>query len=418
MNPRRIVLVVLIIIAIVVSGNFAYTYVKERPPMFLIQLFAKTAPPAPLPAGDATPYIMPQGFVATIFSRDVSHARVMTRDPKGTLLVSEAGDAPDGKVVALPDVNADGVADKTVTVLSGLDQPHGIAVVCPNTGNVSADQDGCLLYVAETGSLKSYAYDADTMTASNPKELTALPTGAGHFTRTILPAADQKSLFVSIGSDCNVCNEANPQRATIQKFDLQTNTLSTVATGLRNSVFMALSPVDGMLWATDNQRDLLGDDIPPDEVNIIKQGGNYGWPICYGQNIHDTDFDTRQYFVDPCADKVPPHIELPAHSAPLGIAFIPEEGWPDGWGNDVLVAMHGSWNRSTPSGYKVVRIHLDASGNQQGPIQDFMTGFLPADSDDTSDVIGRPVGLIALPGGVLYVSDDHQGAVYRVTRMK
>lgn len=418
MNTRWIIAIVVALIVIIVAGNFAYTYVKERPPMFLIQLFAKSAPPAPLPAGDATPYSVPAGFTATIFSREVPHARVMTQDPKGTLLVSEAGDAPDGKVVALPDFDTDGVADKVVTVLSGLNQPHGIAVVCPNTGNTSADQDACVLYVAETDSLKSYAYDADTMTVSNPKELIALPTGAGHFTRTILPAPDGKSLFVSIGSDCNVCNEANPERATIQKFDLQTNTLSTVATGLRNSVFMATNPVDGSLWATDNQRDLLGDDIPPDEVNIIKQGGDYGWPICYGQNIHDTDFDKREYFVDPCADKIPPHVELPAHSAPLGIAFIPEEGWPDGWGNDVLVAMHGSWNRSMPSGYKVVRIHLDAAGNQSGPTQDFMTGFLPAGSKKASDAIGRPVGLLALPGGILYVSDDSQGAIYRVTLTK
>lgn len=411
MNKKRLTLIVLLIVIVVaVGGYYSYNYVKERPPLFLIKLLTKTKAPSPLPSGDVASFLtVPDGFTATIFSRDVPHARVITRDPKGTMLVSEAGNAPDGKVVALPDLNGDGKADKTVTVLSELNQPHGIAVIC-STGK------SCVLYVAETGSLKSYTYDADTMTASNAKELTVLPTGAGHFTRTILPAADNKSLFVSIGSDCNVCTEKDPLRATIQKFDLATNKLTPFATGLRNSVFMALNPVSGELWATDNGRDLLGDFTPPDDVNIVRQGGDYGWPICYGQNIHDADFDKKHYASDACAGKTPSHIEIPAHSATLGLAFIPEEGWPSDWGNDLLVALHGSWNRSTPGGYKVVRVHLDAKGNQVGEIQDFVTGFIPAGTKSTDDVIGRPVGLLAEPGGVMYVSDDRQGAIYRIAK--
>jgi len=415
MDKNRFVAVVLLVVIVLgVGGYVTYRYIKEKPPTFLIELLTKTKPPPPLPPGNGAPLTVPDGFTATIFSRDLPNARVMIRDQKGTMLVTETNESPNGKVVALPDLNGDGKADKKVTVLDGLNQPHGIAVLCPDTGNASADQDSCLLYVAETGSLKSYSYDADTMTATNPKELTPFPTGAGHFTRTIIPSADMKSLFVSIGSDCNVCNEANPLRATIQNFDLTTNTLTTFATGLRNSVFMAFNPVDGELWATDNGRDMLGDDIPPDELNIIKQGDDYGWPVCYGQNIHDTDFDNKGYFVDPCRDKIPPHIELPAHSAPLGLAFVPEEGWPDGWGNDVLVAFHGSWNRSIPTGYKVVRIDLDTDGNRVGEIQDFVTGFLPAGARDTDRAIGRPVGLMAEPGGVLYISDDRAGAIYRI----
>jgi len=416
MNKNRVLaLTVLGIILVGIGGYSAYTYVKEKPPAFLIKLLTKTDPPPPLPSGDIAPFDVPEGFAATIYSREVPHARVMTRDPKGTMLVSQAGDAPDGKVVALPDLDGNGVADKTVIVLEGLDQPHGISIICPSTDNVSADQDACLLYVAETGSLKSYSYDADTMTASNPKELTTFPTGDGHFTRTILPTPDNTGFYISIGSDCNVCNEADPLRATIQTFDLGTNTLTTFATGLRNSVFMALNPIDGELWATDNGRDVLGDDIPPDDVNIVKKGGDYGWPICYGNNIHDTDFDTKKYIADPCAGKIPPHIEIPAHSAALGLAFVPEEGWPDEWGNDLLIALHGSWNRSTPTGYKVVRVDLDNDSNPKGGLQDFMTGFIPAGSKDTDDVIGRPVGLMAEPGGVLYVSDDRQGAIYKVS---
>jgi glucose/arabinose dehydrogenase len=407
MKKSALVLVLLVLLG--VAGYFGYTYLKEKPPPWLIKLVTHTKPPPPLPAGELAPLTVPPGFTATIFSREVPGARVMTRDPKGTMLVSETKDGMEGKVVALPDTDGDHKADRVVTVLENLKQPHGVLVMCDPVGNPP-----CTLYVAETGSLKSYSYDAETMVASNPKELATFPTGPGHFTRTLLPAKDGKGLFISIGSSCNVCIETSPLRATIQFLDLTTNKMTTYATGLRNSVFMAWNPVDGELWATDNGRDLLGDDTPPDDINIIRQGRNYGWPLCYGQNVHDTDFDKKQYIQDPCTDSTPPHIALPAHAAALGLAFVPEEGWPDEWGNDVLVAFHGSWNRSTPIGYKVVRIDLDDRSNPKGAPQDFVTGFLPAGSKDTDDAIGRPVGLMAEPGGVLYVSDDRAGAIYRV----
>jgi glucose/arabinose dehydrogenase len=167
------------------------------------------------------------------------------------------------------------------------------------------------------------------------------------------------------------------------------------------------------VWGTDNGRDLLGDDTPPDEVNILSAGKNYGWPICYGANVHDTDFDKNQYIRDPCADKTPPQIELHAHSAGLGLAFIPEEGWPEDMYNDLLVAYHGSWNRSQPTGYKVVRFNLDPTTRKPiGEPIDFLTGFLT--TNNTNDAIGRPVGLLAEPGGVVYVSDDRAGAIYKI----
>ena len=209
-------------------------------------------------------------------------------------------------------------------------------------------------------------------------------------------------------------------RATVQEIDLSTNKTTTFASGLRNTVFMAIDPVIGEVWGTDNGRDLIGDDIPPDEVNIIEQGKNYGWPICYGANIHDTDFDSSRSLPagrQACADMVPPHIELQAHSAALGIAFIPEEGWPEDMGNDILIAYHGSWNRSEPTGYKVIRFNLNQRSRDAigGPI-DFLTGFLPEGSNDTDDAIGRPVGILAEPGGIIYISDDRAGAIYRITR--
>jgi len=400
-------------LVLLVGGYLAYNAVKEKPPLWLIKMVASIKTPAPpLPAGDTAPLTVPIGFTATIYSRETPGVRVIVRDPKGALIVSLT---ESGKVVALPDTNADGKADSTITILQNLNLPHGIAFNCPTTGNASADQDGCKLYVAETNAVKQYAYDADTVTATYQKTLTTLPSGDGHFTRTLLMHPDGKRLLVATGSDCNVCDETDPARATVQAINLETGATSLFATGLRNSVFMATNLVTGAVWATENGRDLLGDDIPPDEINILAEGRNYGWPICYGQNIHDTDFDKKQYIRDPCADSAPAHIDLQAHSAPLGLAFVPEEGWPEDMRNDVFIAYHGSWNRSTPTGYKVVRYNLDAKGNATQPAVDFVTGFL-GNAKNRDSAIGRPVGLLAEPGGTLYVSDDRAGAIYKISR--
>ena len=400
----------MLVVALVgVGGYYAYEYVKERPPSWLISLVTKSKPAPPLPAGDLAPFEVPEGFIATIYARDIPGARVMTRDPKGTMLVSLT---KEGRVVALPDRDGDGKSDETITILDGLAQPHGIRVICPSTGFASADQDACTLYVAETGALKAYRYDADTYTATLTGTLATFPTGGGHFTRTLLQHPDGR-LLISVGSSCNVCNESDPRRATVQALDLVSGVMSTFASGLRNTVFMALHPVTGEVWGTDNGRDLIGDDIPPDEINIIRQGLNYGWPACYGKNVYDTDFgalDGRS-----CAGFTPSHIDLQAHSAALGLAFVPEEGWPEAWWHDLIVAYHGSWNRSEPTGYTVVRIDLDDNGAlQPGGIQDFMTGFLPAGASGR-EALGRPADVMVEPGGVMYVSDDHAGAIYRIT---
>lgn len=397
-----------ILILVVVGGVALYDYLKEKPPIFLIKLLTKTEPPPPLPPGDSAPITVPTGFTATIFARDIPGARVMTRDQKGTMLVSQT---QSGKIVALPDLNGDQKADRTITVLENLRQPHGILIHCPDTGNTSADQDSCVLYVAETGSLKSYSYNADTYTARDEKTITTFPTGPGHFTRTLLMHPDGKHLLASVGSSCNVCVESDERRATVLSIDLATKETKIFASGLRNTVFMEVNPVTGEVWGTDNGRDVIGDDIPPEEVNIIREGANYGWPYCYDDKVYDTDFGEASESI--CANTVAPHVMFQAHSAPLGLAFIPEDGWPEEYRLDLLVAFHGSWNRTEPTGYKVVRQNLDARGNPEGQPVDFVTGFL-AEGRDEEDAIGRPVGVLAEPGGAVYISDDRAGAIYRV----
>jgi glucose/arabinose dehydrogenase len=347
------------------------------------------------------PLTLPPGFSISIFAKNLPDARVMTFDPSGRLVVSLTSE---GKVVALPDEDVNHQADRSITVVQGLKNPHGLAFDCQ--GNAAVQQ--CRLYVADSDQILSFAYDQSTALASDQKTIDTLPSGAGHFTRTIAFGPDGR-LYVSTGSSCNVCNEADSRRAAIYSMNKDGSDFRQYAGGLRNSVFFTWSLADGRMWGTEMGRDYLGDDLPPDEINILKVGSNYGWPICYGHNIHDTNFDKNVYIQDPCNGKEPSHIDLPAHSAPLGLAFVPQQGWPQEYQGNLLVAYHGSWNRTTPTGYKIIRIKLDAKGNYLGT-EDFITGWLTKDG-----ALGRPVDIITQPGGIMYISDDKIGVIYRVT---
>ncbi len=412
MKTRYILFGIVTLVLLAGVGTYSYRYLVEKPPIWLIETLTKMKPPRPLPPSDEAPLVPPAGFAATIFSRDTPGARVMIRDPLGTMLVSETGE---GKVVALSDKDGDGKADSVRVLIEGLKQPHGLLVRCESMSeSTSTSPKQCTLFVATTGELRSYSYDADTLTAVYQKTLTTFPTGEGHFTRTLLMHPDGKHILISIGSSCNVCNETDARRASILSYDINTSQVAVYAKGLRNSVFLAVDPVTGEVWATDNGRDVIGDDTPPDEVNIIREGNNYGWPLCYGENVRDTDFDHGTYATSPCASTSPPHISLQAHSAALGLTFIPEEGWPQEMRGDLLVAYHGSWNRSVPTGYKVMRFDLDTNRNASGTPVDFLTGFL-AQGAKIDESIGRPVGLLAEPGGVVYVSDDRAGAIYKIS---
>lgn len=214
-------------------------------------------------------------------------------------------------------------------------------------------------------------------------------------------------MLISVGSSCDVCEEQDPRRAKILAVDVCDGDLSTFASGLRNSVFMALHPVTGHVWATEMGRDYLGDDLPPDEINLILEGSHYGWPYCYGKRIHDDQFDPSGTHRDFCRDTIPSFIDIPAHSAPLGLAFFPAE-WPKEFRHNLLVAYHGSWNRTVPTGYKVVRYKLDAAGNFVD-VEDFITGWLTPQG-----ALGRPVDILISPDGVIYISDDKAGVVYRL----
>jgi len=222
----------------------------------------------------------------------------------------------------------------------------------------------------------------------------------------------EKYLLISVGSSCDACEEEDPRRAKILAVDPDGGgDVETFASGLRNSAFMAVHPLSKHVWATEKGRDDLGDNWPPDEINIILEGSHYGWPYCYGKRLHDDKSDPTGEHREFCKDTIPSFIDIPAHSAPLGLAFFPPE-WPEEFRHDLLVAFHGSWNRTEPTGYKVVRYKLDAAGNFED-VEDFITGWLTPQG-----ALGRPVDILITPEGVIYISDDQAGVVYRVVYEK
>lgn len=341
---------------------------------------------------ESLPYFsLQRGFQIRMFSDATPGARDLTFSPGGTLLVSLTGN---GSIVALPDNNHDKKADEVKEILSGLARPHGIAF---HNGK---------LFVAEEQRVAKYYWDEKTLTARFDKELFSLPFSlGGHFTRSIVFDKSGK-LFVSIGSTCNVCRELDPFYASIIVSDENGKTPKLFVKGLRNAVFLVVNPNSGGIWATEMGRDFLGDDLPPDEIDVIEEGKDYGWPLCFGNKIHDVRFDPSGSS-QTCEKIQPPLYEIQAHSAPLGLTFVRSKQFPSDWQGDLLVAYHGSWNRSAPTGYKVVRFNV--RDEKIIGEEDFVTGFIQENS-----TFGRPVDLEFDNSGNLYVSDDKRGAVYVV----
>ncbi len=340
-------------------------------------------------AGENMPFELnvPPGYEIKLFGRE-NGARDLAVGDDGELLVTSPGR---GEAVGFKVNN--GKVEKNV-VIDRLSSPHGIAFYQGK------------LFIAEENRLARYSWNSGSLRATFEKELMKLPSG-GHDAHTL--AFDKSgNLYIKIGSSCNVCKETDPQRAAVIKTDQEGNNPTVFAGGLRNAAFMTLNEESNQIWATENGRDNLGDNLPPEEVNILSEGRDYGWPLCYGTKIHDTQFDRNTYIKDPCEDSQPPAFEMQAHSAPLGLSFIPET-FSNEWKGDLLVAFHGSWNRSVPTGYKIVRLNFE-NGKVVGQ-EDFITGFLKG-----SSASGRPVDLVFDKSGNLYISDDKGGNIFVLSK--
>ncbi len=383
--------------------------VAPTPTRAPIQIPTPTPPPKPEPtptprAIDETnlPLTLPDGFRISLFTPNpLGPIRFMAFSPDGILFVSMpsagglySGDRTGGKILALPDLDQDGKADEARAVLTGFsDLPHGIAF-----------HNG-YLYVAEEHSISRYPYLSDGNVGEPEVIVEDLSSGIGHLSRTIgfNPAGE---MYVSVGSSCNVCEEQSKRRAVILEFDSTESNGRVFAEGIRNAVGFVLHPVTGEIWATENARDLLGDDLPPDEINIVREGNHYGWPYCYGQNIPDPEYGDASL----CSTTKPSTHDIQAHSVPLGLRFVQSSQFPEEWQGDLLVAYHGSSNRSELTGYKVVRLKVE--GDKIVGEEDFITGWLRLEGL----VLGRPVDLIFDSDGALYISDDKTGVIYRVTK--
>ena len=332
--------------------------------------------------------VLPSDFEIGLFAPNLGPARFMALGPSDVLFVSVPRA---GRILALPDRDGDGVADTAIVFAVGLNLPHGLAF------------RGEDLYVAETdGVVRLRDQDGDLASDEQEMIVEGLPSGGGHWTRTLGFGPDGK-LYVSIGSSCNVCVEEDSRRAAIMQYDPDGTGARIYATGLRNSVGIAWHPETGEMWATDNGRDWLGDDLPPDEINIVGDGGFYGWPYCHGRSILDPEYGDP----DRCESARPPVVELQAHSAPLGLTFYTGIYFPDVYRGDLFVAYHGSWNRSVPTGYKIVRVRMADGAPVE--VEDFATGWLQEDT-----AWGRPVDILVWTDGSLLVSDDRTGAIYRI----
>ena len=333
---------------------------------------------------------VPVGYSMSVYAdlKMLGSPRVLAFDKNGDLYATLT---KEGKVVYLPDSDSDSIADKTSVVLNGLVNPHGMIF------------DNKAMYLAETNQVVRYSFDTQNDVFKLDQRLFELPTDGGHFTRT-LKLIDDK-LYTVVGSSCNVCNEKSQLRAAMLVSDITGNNLEVFANGLRNSVFFVENS-DGTIWATENGRDLMGDNLPPDEINIIQKGGNYGWPYCFGQQIRDNTFGNLEDLY--CQSTQKAKFDLPAHVAPLGLAFIPSI-FSTSFSGDLLVAFHGSWNSTTKVGYKIVKLSIN--NGEVTKMEDFITGFMKDDN-----VLGRPVDLLFKDNGSLLVSDDYAKVIYIVTK--
>jgi glucose/arabinose dehydrogenase len=363
------------------------------PGLLALGLLAATLP-GPAAAASGPKLTVAPGFAIDVFADKVGSVRFMAIDPAGTLLVSEPSA---GRVLALPDKKGDGKADSVQTVVSGLDQPHGLAF-----------HDGAL-YIAETSRVQRFAYDPATMKATQPALLARLPSGGGHWTRTVVFGPDGR-MYISVGSSCNVCRESDKRRAAILRFNADGSGEQLFSTGLRNAVGLAIHPATGALWATVNERDWRGDDLPPDYVTEVREGSVHGWPDCVtvrGRPQADTSFAKGAK----CDKVAPPTVEIQAHSAPIGLAFYTGTQFPEEYRGSLFVAYRGSWNRTLPTGYKIVRIRFrDGQPTGSPLVEDFATGWLEGTS-----AWGRPVDLVVGRDGALYLSDQGSGRIYRIT---
>jgi glucose/arabinose dehydrogenase len=372
-------------------------------------------------SGGQTPVAAP-GLKVNAFATGLEHPRWIHVLPNGGVLVAEATQVSEpatsvfgyamqatmrradalgvsaNRITLLRDADGDGIAEGRDTFMKGLNQPFGMALL------------GDTFYVGNTDGVVAFPYAAGAERITAPGRKLAGFKPGGHWTRSLLPSPDGRKLFVGVGSLSNIAESGmavEEGRAAIYELDLADGSSRIFAGGLRNPVGLAWEPQTGVLWTVVNERDGLGDETPPDYLTSVRDGGFYGWPYCYwGQTVDD------RVPQDPTAvaKAITPDYALGGHTASLGLCWLPAgtlPGFPDG----MVIGQHGSWNRSTLSGYKVVFVPF-VNGRPAGPARDILSGFLAPDERSS---YGRPVGVSLGPDGSVLVADDVGNVIWRVT---
>ena len=361
--------------------------------LLFVHSFAASSPPTtpqPPPSDPRLTRIeLPEGFHIRIYAEGVTGARSMSLSPDGTLFV---GTRPSGRVYALRDEDGDHSAERVIVLARGLNNPNGVAV---KNGD---------LYVAEINRILRYRnIEAQLDNPPQPEIVNdAFPTDRSHGWKFIRFGPDGL-LYVPVGAPCNICNRGDPY-ASIGKLDAN-GTFGIIARGIRNTVGFDWHPETGELWFTDNGRDRMGDDVPPDELNrITADGQHFGYPYCHGASIADPVFGDQRS----CGEFIAPVQNLGPHVAALGMRFYTGNMFPEEYHNQIFIAEHGSWNRSSKIGYRVTLVRLN--GNRAVSYEPFAEGWLQGESN-----WGRPVDVLVMPDGSLLVSDDQAGLIYRIS---
>jgi glucose/arabinose dehydrogenase len=352
----------------------------------------------------------PQGFKVDLYAVGLDNPRLIRTAPNGDVFLAESDP---GKIIVFRGVGADGKAKQTETFATGLSKPFGIAFY-PLGANPE------WVYVGNTDSVVRFPYRNGDLKARGPQQVIVpdLPgggrlRGGGHWTRDVAFSQDGKTMFVSVGSHSNVDDtDNNPtefHRADVLAFNPDGTGLRVYAWGIRNAVGIAVNPKTGELWGSVNERDEIGDNLPPDYITHFQEGGFYGWPWYYIGGHQDPRHEGKH---PELKDKViVPDVLMQPHNASLEMVFYDGKQFPGAYDGDIFAAEHGSWNRKARSGYEVVHVPLHQQGKATGEYEDFLTGFLTPDGK----VWGRPVGVAVAPDGSLLVSDDGTESIWRVS---
>ncbi|HWA13765.1 MAG TPA: PQQ-dependent sugar dehydrogenase [Burkholderiales bacterium] len=351
---------------------------------------------ASLPALAAPPIDrlrLPEGFRISVYANGVDNARSMALGDKGTVFV---GTRSEGDVYALVDADRDGKADEVITIARGLNSPNGVAF-----------RNGAL-YVAEINRILRYDdIESNLKRPPRPVVVSDRFPRDGHHGWKFIAFGPDGMLYVPVGAPCNVC-EANPDvYAAIHRMRPDGSGLETFARGVRNTVGFDWHPVTGELWFNEHGRDMMGDDMPSCELNNAPRAGmHFGFPYCHQGDTADPEYGRKR----PCGDFTPPALKQGGHVAPDGLRFYTGKMFPAEYRNRIFIAQHGSWNRSSKSGYRVIMVTLKADNRTVEKSEPFVEGWLEGER-----AWGRPVDLLQLADGSLLISDDAADAVYRVT---